>query len=125
MTANPPEDINVLAMSFVWASGGILSTPDDVTSFIRAYAGRKLFGEAVQDQQLQLVDGHSEPIGPGRPERPLADAEARFRRPAQGGGDSGLCSPWLACAPPARQDNSSARRSMSRPSSHVPSGPRS
>ena len=67
MTENPPPDISTaLAMSFVWASGGILATPDDVTRFIRAYAGRKLFGSAVQDQQLQLVDGHSEPIGPGR-----------------------------------------------------------
>jgi D-alanyl-D-alanine carboxypeptidase len=67
MTVNPPQDISTaLAMSFVWASGGILSTPDDLTSFIRAYAGRKLFDQAVQDQQLQLVDGHSDPIGPGR-----------------------------------------------------------
>jgi len=67
MTVNPPQDISTaLAMSFVWASGGILSTPDDLTSFIRAYAGGKLFGQAVQDQQLQLVGGHSEPIGPGR-----------------------------------------------------------
>ena len=66
LTESPPPDISTaLAMSFVWASGGLLSTPDDVTSFIRAYAGRKLFNQAVQDQQLQLVDGHSEPIGPG------------------------------------------------------------
>jgi D-alanyl-D-alanine carboxypeptidase len=66
LTVNPPQDISTaIAMSFVWASGGLLSTPDDVTSFIRAYAGRKLFDQPVQDQQLQLVDGHSEPIGPG------------------------------------------------------------
>jgi D-alanyl-D-alanine carboxypeptidase len=66
MTVDPPEDISTaLGTSGVWASGGILSTPDDITSFIRAYVGRRLFGQAVQDQQLQLVDGHSEPIGPG------------------------------------------------------------
>jgi D-alanyl-D-alanine carboxypeptidase len=67
MTVNPPADISTaLAMSFVWASGGIISTPDDLTSFIRAYSSRKFFGQATQDQQLQLVAGHSEPIGPGR-----------------------------------------------------------
>jgi D-alanyl-D-alanine carboxypeptidase len=66
-TMTPPQDISTaLAMSFVWASGGILSTPEDITSFIRAYVGRKFFGAATQAQQLQLVGGHSEPIGPGR-----------------------------------------------------------
>jgi D-alanyl-D-alanine carboxypeptidase len=67
LTVSPPDDISTaLSVSGVWASGGIISTPDDLTRFIRAYAGRKLFGQATQDQQLQLVDGHSEPIGPGR-----------------------------------------------------------
>jgi D-alanyl-D-alanine carboxypeptidase len=67
LTVKPPQDISTAAsMSAVWTSGGILSTPDDVTSFIRAYVGRKLFGDATQAQQLQLVGGHSEPIGPGR-----------------------------------------------------------
>jgi D-alanyl-D-alanine carboxypeptidase len=67
MTVNPPADISTaLAMSFVWASGGIISTPDDLTSFIRAYTSRKFFGQGTQDQQLRLVAGHSEPIGPGR-----------------------------------------------------------
>jgi D-alanyl-D-alanine carboxypeptidase len=67
LTLDPTEDISTaLSMSFVWASGAIISTPDDLTSFIRAYTSRKFFGQATQDQQLRLVAGHSEPIGPGR-----------------------------------------------------------
>jgi D-alanyl-D-alanine carboxypeptidase len=66
VTARAPEDISTaLSSSTVWASGGIVSTPDDATRFIRGYVARKLFGEATQNQQLALVDGHSEPIGPG------------------------------------------------------------
>jgi len=66
LTEDPPEDVStVAAMSYVWATGGISSTPDDLTGFIRADLGRKLFGQATQDQQLQLVNGQSEPIGPG------------------------------------------------------------
>ena len=66
MTARVPEDLSTaLSASITWASGGIVSTPDDATRFIRGYVGRKLFGEATQNQQLTLVDGHSEPIGPG------------------------------------------------------------
>ena len=29
----------------VWAAGGMSSTPDDLTGFIRADLGRKLFGQ--------------------------------------------------------------------------------
>ena len=66
LTAGAPEDLSTaLSSSTVWASGGMVSTPDDATGFIRGYVGRKLFGEATQNQQLTLVDGHSEPIGPG------------------------------------------------------------
>ena len=66
MTARVPEDLSTaLSASITWASGGIVSTPDDATRFIRGYVSRKLFGEATQNQQLALVDGHSEPIGPG------------------------------------------------------------
>ena len=67
LTVDPTQDISTaLSMSFVWASGAIISTPDDLTTFIRAYTARRFFGQATQDQQLQLVAGHSEPIGPGR-----------------------------------------------------------
>jgi D-alanyl-D-alanine carboxypeptidase len=63
---NPPEDLStLLSGSGTWSSGGMVSSPLDANDFARGYAGRKLFGAATQDQQLQLVDGHSEPTGPG------------------------------------------------------------
>ena len=63
---SPPEDVStVLASSAFWSSGGMVSSPFGANEFARGYVGRKLFGQATQDQQLQLVDGHSEPTGPG------------------------------------------------------------
>jgi D-alanyl-D-alanine carboxypeptidase len=62
----PPTDVStLLSMSGAWASGGIQSTSADLNRFIRGYVGRRLFGQATQDQQLQFVAGHSEPPGPG------------------------------------------------------------
>jgi D-alanyl-D-alanine carboxypeptidase len=61
------DDSSQLASAaWVQASGGVVSTPSDLNRFIRAYLARRLFGRAVQAQQLRLVAGHSEPIGPGR-----------------------------------------------------------
>ncbi|MGW3415916.1 serine hydrolase domain-containing protein [Streptomyces sp. NPDC000888] len=63
---NPPEDISeVLSASGVWASGGIISTPKDMTTFIRGYAGGKLVSDRTRRQQLKWVNGASEPAGPG------------------------------------------------------------
>ncbi|MGW7197827.1 serine hydrolase domain-containing protein [Streptomyces chryseus] len=63
----PPEDVStVLSASGVWASGGIVSTPKDLTSFIRAYAGGRLISKETRRQQLKWVAGGSEPAGPGR-----------------------------------------------------------
>ena len=60
------EDVSrAVSMAWLAASGGIVSTPSDLNRFIRGYVGRRLFGRAVQRQQLHLVRGHSEPIGPG------------------------------------------------------------
>jgi len=62
----PPEDVSTLiSASYAWASGGLVSTPGDLNSFIRGYAGARLFSRAVQRQQLRFVPGNSEPIGPG------------------------------------------------------------
>lgn len=64
---DPPEDVSqVLSASGVWASGGIISTPQDMTAFIRGYAGGKLISERTRRQQLTWVNGASEPAGPGR-----------------------------------------------------------
>jgi len=61
-----PEDLSTrLSGSATWSSGGMVSSPIDANDFARGYVGRKLFGSATQDQQLQLVNGHSEPTGPG------------------------------------------------------------
>ena len=63
---DPPQDLSTaLSMSAVWSSGGMVSSPIDANEFVRGYVGRRLFGQPTQDQQLQLVTGHSEPIGPG------------------------------------------------------------
>ncbi len=62
----PTEDVSTeLSAAYGWASGGLVSTPSDLTKFIRGYAGARLFGRAVQAQQMRFVAGNSEPIGPG------------------------------------------------------------
>ncbi|MGW2016873.1 serine hydrolase domain-containing protein [Streptomyces sp. NPDC001927] len=64
----PPEDISeVLSASGVWASGGIVSTPDDLNAFIRAWAGGPGFlSRETRNQQRTFIPGAaSEPAGPG------------------------------------------------------------
>ncbi|MEU6372961.1 serine hydrolase domain-containing protein [Streptomyces sp. NPDC046909] len=64
---HPTEDVSeVLGMSGVWASGGIVSTPADMTRFIRGYAGGRLYGSHVVERQRDWIPGSSEPKGPGR-----------------------------------------------------------
>ncbi|MFB8776412.1 serine hydrolase domain-containing protein [Streptomyces broussonetiae] len=63
----PPEDVSeALSMSGVWASGGIVSTPGDLTRFIRGYTGGALYDDRVVREQRRWVDGSSQPAGPGR-----------------------------------------------------------
>lgn len=70
---DPPEDVSeVLGMSGVWASGGIVSTPSDMTRFIRGYAEGRLYGPQVVEQQRDWIPGSSEPKGPGRNDAGLA-----------------------------------------------------
>ncbi|KAB1142405.1 beta-lactamase family protein [Streptomyces luteolifulvus] len=63
-----PEDISeAVSASGVWASGGIISTPADLTRFIRGYAKGALHGRAVVREQRQWIPGAaSQPAGPGR-----------------------------------------------------------
>lgn len=69
----PPEDVSeLISMSGVWASGGIVSTPADMTRFVRGYGGGKLYGRDVIQQQRAWIDGASEPAGPGRNQAGLA-----------------------------------------------------
>jgi D-alanyl-D-alanine carboxypeptidase len=62
-----PEDVSeVLAAGWTWASGGMVSTPEDANEFVRRYvAGRETDSE-THAQQFQFVPGgSSEPPGPG------------------------------------------------------------
>lgn len=52
---------------YAWASGGIVSSPADMSRFVRAYVGGALFGPREQRQQARFVPGgESGPPGPGR-----------------------------------------------------------
>jgi D-alanyl-D-alanine carboxypeptidase len=64
---NPPEDYSeVMAAGWLWASGGIVSTPADMNDFIRGYVGGDLFDRGTRAQQRRVVEGgSSEPPGPG------------------------------------------------------------
>ncbi len=70
---NPPQDVSeAVSASSVWASGGIVSTPKDLTAFVRGYAGGKLISDRTRRQQLSWVNGASEPAGPGENKAGLA-----------------------------------------------------
>jgi D-alanyl-D-alanine carboxypeptidase len=59
--------------SGAWASGGIVSTPQNLNSFIRADLGLKYFDAAQQKQQMNWwVGGESSPPGPGKNSAGLA-----------------------------------------------------
>ncbi len=62
-----------LSPSGAWASGGIVSTPQDLNAFIRADLGLKFFGRAEQQRQMHWwVGGESSPPGPGKNSAGLA-----------------------------------------------------
>jgi D-alanyl-D-alanine carboxypeptidase len=65
---NPPEDISeVLASGWVWASGGMVSTPSEFNDFVRGYVGGELFDRKTRARQRQVVEGgSSDPPGPGK-----------------------------------------------------------
>ena len=54
-----------LSPSGAWASGAVVSTPTDLSAFIRADLGLKFFGAAQQAEQMKFVPGSSSPAGPG------------------------------------------------------------
>ncbi|MEY9942038.1 serine hydrolase domain-containing protein [Streptacidiphilus sp. MAP5-3] len=73
VTATGPEDVSTLfGNSGVWASGGVVSTPRDLATFVAAYAAGHLVSPSVRRQQRMFIDGNSEPPGPGRNEAGLA-----------------------------------------------------
>jgi D-alanyl-D-alanine carboxypeptidase len=63
---NPPQDVSTFySASGAWASGGIVSTPKDLTAFIRGYAGPTLISAPTRRRQFTFVPGASQPAGPG------------------------------------------------------------
>ncbi|MFD3680452.1 serine hydrolase domain-containing protein [Streptomyces sp. NPDC058613] len=74
--APPAEPVDVseaVSASGAWAAGGIVSTPKDLTKFIRGYAGGKLVSNRTREQQFTFIPGAlSQPPGPGRNEAGLA-----------------------------------------------------
>ena len=65
---NPPEDLSeVLASGWVWASGGMVTTPSEFNDFARGYVGSELFDLNTRARQRQVFEGgSSEPPGPGK-----------------------------------------------------------
>ena len=63
-----PEDVSeLLAAGWAWASGGIVSTPADLNTFVRGYVSGELFGPRIQEEQRAVdTSGGSEPPGPGK-----------------------------------------------------------
>ena len=64
----PPEDYSrTVAAGWAWASGGIVSTPADLNTFVRGYVKGELFDLRTRSQQRRVFDGGgSEPPGPGK-----------------------------------------------------------
>ncbi|MFF7182939.1 serine hydrolase [Streptomyces sp. NPDC008121] len=62
-----PRDVSELfSMSGPWAAAGMVSTPRDLTAFIRAYARGSLLSPAIRSQQLAFVPGRkADTPGPG------------------------------------------------------------
>jgi D-alanyl-D-alanine carboxypeptidase len=63
---NADEDVSeVIAAGWSWASGGVISTPQDANLFVRGYASGKETDAATKKQQFTFRPGKSEPTGPG------------------------------------------------------------
>ena len=61
-----PDDVSTfLNPGLAWASGGMLSTPRELNTFIRAYASGALIRASAHARQLTFVPGESGPPGPG------------------------------------------------------------
>jgi D-alanyl-D-alanine carboxypeptidase len=62
-----PEDVSeIFAAGWAWASGGVVSTPEDANEFVRRYVAGRETNSKTHAQQFQFVaGGSSEPPGPG------------------------------------------------------------
>lgn len=65
-SAVPPQDVSeVLNPGLAWASGGMISTPNDLNTFVRGLIGGKLFNSQVLTDPTGFVPGSGGPPGPG------------------------------------------------------------
>jgi D-alanyl-D-alanine carboxypeptidase len=79
-TGSPPMDISTfLNPGLAWASGGMLSTADDLNTFMRAYVQGTLTNPATRSRQFRFVPGSSGPPGPGTNAAGLAVFRYRTR----------------------------------------------
>jgi len=63
---DPPEDqTTIISPSSAWASGAIVSSPRDMTRFIRAWAAGEFLSRKARRAQLRFIPGDGEPPGPG------------------------------------------------------------
>ncbi len=63
---HPTEDVTTaLNPVLAWASGGMVSTPSELNTFMRAYVRGALFDAPTRADQLRFVPGSSGPPGPG------------------------------------------------------------
>jgi D-alanyl-D-alanine carboxypeptidase len=69
---NFQDESKFINPALAWASGGIVSTPEDVNAFFRAYVGGDLFSAKIAKSQNAFVHGTSSPPGPGRNDATLA-----------------------------------------------------
>lgn len=63
-----PQDVSGgLAGGWAWASGGVISTPAELNTFIRGYVGGRLISASLKNrwQRVFIPAGGSEPPGPG------------------------------------------------------------
>jgi D-alanyl-D-alanine carboxypeptidase len=74
VSVDPPEDgSEEIAAGWAWASGGIVSTPAELNTFIRAYVRGDLFDLQTRSKQRRVIEGGgSEPPGPGKNSAGLA-----------------------------------------------------
>ena len=76
-----PDDVStLLSPSGAWASGAIVSTPRNLSTFMRGYVSGRLFGTAARREQRRFVrGGRSSPPGPGANSAGLALFRYRTR----------------------------------------------
>ena len=70
---HPPADVtSVIAAGWAWASGGIVSTPNDANTFIRVLRPRRHHQPRGPPRTVHVPPGNSEPPGPGQNSAGLA-----------------------------------------------------